>query len=153
MTPVPSAASASLPRSAIPSPSTSPTSSPIASAILWPVLFAPLAVVLLVLLIVVVAAILYYKRRRRFLNLKHGRSKEPSPEDSRTKIVHDIMHAKYSTFHRQYFQVFTIALWLNHPECWLAGKHRHLLSLLKAEPFKILLQWDRRYLCVLWKGH
>ena len=76
MTPVPSAASASLPGSAIPSPSTSPTSSPIASAILWPVLFAPLAVVLLVLLIVVVAAILYYKRRRRFLNLKRGLNRE-----------------------------------------------------------------------------
>ena len=76
MTPVPSAASASLPGSAIPSPSTSPTSSPIASAILWPVLFAPLAVVLLVLLTVVVAAILYYKRRRRFLNLKRGPNRE-----------------------------------------------------------------------------
>ena len=57
-TPVPSAASANLPGSAIPSPSTSPTNmSPIASANLWPVLFPPLAVVLLVLLIVAVAVV------------------------------------------------------------------------------------------------
>ena len=78
MTPVPSATSASLPGSAIPSPSTSPTSmSPIASANLWPILFAPLAVVLFVLLIVAVAAIVYCKRRRRN---KHGPSKG-IPED------------------------------------------------------------------------
>ena len=71
---------ANLPGSAIPSPSTSPTSSPIVSANLWPVLFAPLAVVLLVLVIVAVAAIVYCKRRRRNLNLKHVPSKR-SPED------------------------------------------------------------------------
>ena len=69
MTPVPSAASIS------------PTSSPIASAILWPVFFAPLAVVLLVLVIVAVAAILYYKRRKRFLNLKHGLNREDKSTD------------------------------------------------------------------------
>ena len=81
MTPVPSAASVSLPESPIPSPSTSPihslstsptSMSPIASANLWPVLFAPLAVVLLVLFIVAVAALLYCKQRRRN---KHGLSK------------------------------------------------------------------------------
>jgi len=48
-----------------------------------------------------------------------------------------VMHAKCSTFHRQYFQVFTIMPQLNHLEYWLAGRHRHLLPLLKAEPFKI----------------
>ena len=45
---------------------------------LWPVLFAPLAVVLLVLFIVAVAAILY--RKRRSLNLKAGKG---SPEDDK----------------------------------------------------------------------
>ena len=79
---------AGLPGSAIPSPSTSPTSSPIASANLWPVLFAPLAVVLLVLLIVAVTAIVYYKRRRRDLNLKIGLNKESSPEECRTERVY-----------------------------------------------------------------
>ena len=73
---------ASLPGSAIPSPSTSPTSSPIASANLWPVLFAPLAVVLLVLLIVAVAAIVYCKQRRRNLYLKHEPSKGSPEGDS-----------------------------------------------------------------------
>ena len=58
-------------------------------ATLWPVLFAPLAVVLLVLLIVAVAAILYCKRRRRYLNLKRGVNKESSPEDSRTERVYE----------------------------------------------------------------
>jgi len=49
-----------------------------------------------------------------------------------------VMHVKYSSFHRQFFQVFTIMPWLYHLEYWLAGRHRHLLSILKAEPFKIL---------------
>ena len=49
-----------------------------------------------------------------------------------------VMHVKYSTFHRQFFQVFTIVPRLNHLEYWLAGRRRHLFSLLKAEPFKIL---------------
>ena len=70
--------STSLLSSAYPSPSTSPTL--MSSANLWPVLFAPLAVVLLVLFIVAVAAILYYKRRRRKLNLKPGKG---SPEDDK----------------------------------------------------------------------
>ena len=48
-----------------------------------------------------------------------------------------VMHVKYSSFHRELFQVFTIAPRLYHLEYWLAGRHRHLLSLLKAEPFKI----------------
>jgi len=39
---------------------------------------------------------------------------------------------------------FTIAPRLNHLGYWLAGRDRHLLSLLKASPFKILLQRDRR---------
>jgi len=47
------------------------------------------------------------------------------------------MHVKYSSFHRQFFQVFTIVPRLCHLEYWLAGKHRQLLSLLKAKPFKI----------------
>jgi len=47
-----------------------------------------------------------------------------------------IMHVKYSTFHRQFFQVFTIVPRLYHLEYWLAGRHRHLSSLLKAEPFE-----------------
>jgi len=83
MTPVPSAASASLPGSAIPSPSTSPPSmSPIVSAKLWPVLFAPLAVVLLVLLIVEVAIIVDCKQRRKNLNLKPWPSKGLPEDDS-----------------------------------------------------------------------
>jgi len=49
----------------------------------------------------------------------------------------DRMHVKYRSFHRQFFQVFTIAPRLYHLEIWLAGRHRHLSSLLKAEPFKI----------------
>jgi len=49
---------------------------------LWPVLFAPLAVVLLVLLMVAGAAVLYCKRRRRKLNLKPGPGKG-SPEDDK----------------------------------------------------------------------
>ena len=95
MTPVPSVASthlrglspsASLPH---PSPSTSPTRIiPVSSTNLWPVLFAPLAVVLLVLLIVAVTAIVYYKRRRRDLNLKIGLNKESSPEECRTERVY-----------------------------------------------------------------
>ena len=51
-----------------------------------------------------------------------------------------VMHVKYSSFHShiiQFFQVFTIAPRLYHLEYWLAGRHRHLSSLLKAEPFKI----------------
>ena len=48
-----------------------------------------------------------------------------------------VMLVKYSSFHRQFFQVFTIASRLYHLEYWLAGRHRHLLSILKAEPFKI----------------
>ena len=48
------------------------------------------------------------------------------------------MHVKMITVHRQLFQVFTIAPRLNHLGYWLAGRDRHLLSLLKAEPFKIL---------------
>jgi len=47
-----------------------------------------------------------------------------------------VMHVKYSNFHRQFFQVFTIAHQLYHLEYWLAGRYRHL-SLLKTEPFKI----------------
>ena len=49
---------------------------------LWPVLFAPLAVVLLVLLIVAVAAVVYCKRRTRKLNLKPVPSKESHENDS-----------------------------------------------------------------------
>jgi len=48
-----------------------------------------------------------------------------------------VMHVKYSSFHRQFFQVFTIEPRLYHLEYWLAGRHRHLLSLLKVKPFKI----------------
>ena len=48
-----------------------------------------------------------------------------------------VMHVKYSSFHRQFFQVFIITPRLYHLEYWLAGRHRHLSSLLKAEPFKI----------------
>jgi len=48
-----------------------------------------------------------------------------------------VMRVKYSSFHRQFFQVFNIAPQLYHLEYWLAGRHRHLLLLLKAEPFKI----------------
>ena len=48
-----------------------------------------------------------------------------------------VMHVKCSSFHRQFFHVFTIAPQLYHLEYWLAGRCRHLLSLLKAEPFKI----------------
>ena len=48
-----------------------------------------------------------------------------------------VMHVKYNSFHRQFFQVFTIVPRLHHLEYWLAGRCRHLLSLLKAEPFKI----------------
>ena len=48
-----------------------------------------------------------------------------------------IMHVKCSSFHRQFFLVFTIAPRLYHLEYWLAGRHRHLLSIFKAEPFKI----------------
>jgi len=48
-----------------------------------------------------------------------------------------VMHIKYTSFHRQFFQAFTIAPRLYHLEYWLAGRQRHLLSLLKAEPFKI----------------
>jgi len=48
------------------------------------------------------------------------------------------IYVKYSTFHRMFFQVFTIASRLYHLEYWLARRHRHLWSLLKAEPFKIL---------------
>ena len=40
-------------------------------------------------------------------------------------------------FKKHFFQVFTIVPRLNHLEYWLAGRHRRLLSLLKAEPFKI----------------
>jgi len=47
------------------------------------------------------------------------------------------MRVKYSSFHRQFFQVLTIVPRLYHLEYWLAGRHRHLLSLLKAEPSKI----------------
>jgi len=62
-----------------PSPSTSPT--PVSSANLWPVLFAPLAVVLLVLLIIAVAAILYCKQRKRNLNLRLGLDREVKSTD------------------------------------------------------------------------
>jgi len=48
-----------------------------------------------------------------------------------------VMLVKYSSFHRQFFQVFTIELRHYHLEYWLAERHRHLSSLLKAEPFKI----------------
>ena len=83
MTPVPSAASASLPGSVIPSPSTSPPSrSPIASANLWPVFFAPLAVVLPVLLILAVAIIVYCKQRRKYSDLKPQASKGFPEDDS-----------------------------------------------------------------------
>ena len=41
--------------------------SPVSSADLWPVLFAPLAVILLVPFIVVVGAVVYIKRRRNLL--------------------------------------------------------------------------------------
>ena len=75
---VPSVDSTSLLSSAYPSPSTSPTL--MSPTNLWPVLFAPLAVVLLVLFIVAVAAILCYKRRRRKLNLKAVKG---SPEDEK----------------------------------------------------------------------
>jgi len=51
--------------------------------------------------------------------------------------MHYVVHIKYISFHRQFFQVITIAPRLYHLEYWLAGRHRHLLSLLKAEPFKI----------------
>lgn len=40
---------------------------PVSSADLWPVLFAPLAVILLVLLIVVVGVVVYIKHRRNLL--------------------------------------------------------------------------------------
>jgi len=49
-----------------------------------------------------------------------------------------VMHVKYSSFHRQFFKVFTIGPQIYHLEYWLAGRHRDLLSILKAEPFKIL---------------
>ena len=48
-----------------------------------------------------------------------------------------VMHVKYSSFHRQFLQVFTITPLLYHLEYWLAGRHRHLFSLSKAKPFKI----------------
>jgi len=32
---------------------------------------------------------------------------------------------------------FSIVLQLNYLEYWLSGRHKHLLSLLKADPFKI----------------
>ena len=48
------------------------------------------------------------------------------------------MHVKCSSFHRQFFPSFHHRARLYHLEYWLAGRHRHLLSLLKAEPFKIL---------------
>jgi len=93
MTPVPSAASASLPGSAIPSPSTSPSStSPIVSAKLWPVLFAPLAVVLLVLLIVEVAIIVDCKQRRKNLNLKPWPSKGLPEDDSGIEKYRGLVH-------------------------------------------------------------
>jgi len=84
---------------------------------LWPVLFAPLAVVLLVLLIVAVAAIVYCKRRTRFLNLKRGLNKESSPEDSRTERVYegwfipfcslqgDYLTCQSNMSHRYYYSV------------------------------------------------
>ena len=37
----------------------------------------------------------------------------------------------------KYYTVFTIAPRLYHLKYWLAARHRHLSSLLKAEPFKI----------------
>jgi len=49
-----------------------------------------------------------------------------------------VMNVKYSSFHRQFFQVFTIAPRLYHLEYWLVGRDRYQSSLLKAEPFKIL---------------
>jgi len=48
------------------------------------------------------------------------------------------MDVKYSGFHRPFFQVFAIMPRLYHLEYWLTGRHRYLLSLLKAELFKIL---------------
>jgi len=48
-----------------------------------------------------------------------------------------VMHIKYSSFYGQFFQVFTIVPRLYHLEYWLAGRHRHLSSLLKAESFRI----------------
>ena len=65
---------------------TNPThTSPVSSTSLWPVLFAPLAVILLVLLIV---AIVYCKRRRRTLIFKPGASKE-LPGDTKTEKVYE----------------------------------------------------------------
>ena len=49
-----------------------------------------------------------------------------------------VMHVKYHAFHRQFFQVFIVMPGLYHLEYWLTGRHRHLLSLLKAEPIKVL---------------
>ena len=57
--------------------------SPIVSANIWPVLFAPLAVVLLVLLIVEVAIIVDLKQRRKNLNLKTWPSEGLPEDDSR----------------------------------------------------------------------
>ena len=84
--PIPTAAS-SLPGSPVPSASTSPPgTSPVSSANLWPVLFAPVAVVLLVLLIITVGAFVFHKQRKYF-NLRQS-SKE-SPEKYKTKSVYE----------------------------------------------------------------
>ena len=41
-----------------------------------------------------------------------------------------VMHVKYSSFHRQFFQAPTIMPHLNHLEYWLAWRYSHMLSLL-----------------------
>ena len=56
--------------------------SPVSSTSLWPVLFAPLAVILLVLVIVVAGGIVYCKRR------KPEASKE-LPGDTKTEKVYE----------------------------------------------------------------
>ena len=42
------------------------------------------------------------------------------------------MHIKYSSFHRQFFQVITIVPRLNHLEYWLIGSHTHLVVITKG---------------------
>ena len=61
-------------------------------------------------------------------------SKKRHKESDNTDYV---MHVKYNAFHRQFFQVFIVTPGLYHLEYWLTGRHRHLLSLLNAEPFNI----------------
>lgn len=75
---------------------------------LWPVLFAPLAVVLLVLLIVAVAAVVYCKRRRRKLNLKPVPSKESNEDDvERGKHWFKFFHSLHGDYMTSQFKHMT----------------------------------------------